>query len=105
MLAIPGAPVQGTAKLARPTTAHNRQQFAWRDPGHPLIRKKYERSPGVTVYSGPIEGHVLELLLPYISYHELTGPYPPVWFLVTLTTEGPNQIAYAVRTASRILSR
>lgn len=51
-----------------------RERFEWREPSHPLIRKKARREDGVHVLSCPIDGHVLELLSHHIVHGEVVVP-------------------------------
>eukprot|EP00931_Biecheleriopsis_adriatica_P048348 TRINITY_DN27935_c0_g1_i1.p1 TRINITY_DN27935_c0_g1~~TRINITY_DN27935_c0_g1_i1.p1 ORF type:complete len:5156 (-),score=1260.04 TRINITY_DN27935_c0_g1_i1:82-15549(-) len=58
----------------RPEVEFRRQAFPWREPGHPLIRKKSTREDGAACLSCPIDGHVLELLSHHIVHGEVVVP-------------------------------
>jgi len=58
----------------RPRAEFKRQAFHWREPGHPLIRRKSTRPDGASVYSSPIDGHVLELLSHHVVHGEVVVP-------------------------------
>eukprot|EP00927_Polykrikos_kofoidii_P027406 TRINITY_DN24121_c0_g1_i1.p1 TRINITY_DN24121_c0_g1~~TRINITY_DN24121_c0_g1_i1.p1 ORF type:complete len:1726 (+),score=253.18 TRINITY_DN24121_c0_g1_i1:168-5180(+) len=58
----------------RPSVAFKRQSFPWREVGHPLLRRRTNRPDGSSVYSCPIDGHVLELLSHHIVHGEVVVP-------------------------------
>ncbi|CAK0831545.1 unnamed protein product, partial [Prorocentrum cordatum] len=57
-----------------PALELRRQAFPWREPRHPLVKRRANRPDGAVAFSSMIDGHVLELLSHHIVHGEVVVP-------------------------------